>query len=390
MSLIARSMLSTTADSLETGRTVASQITEGLESPPRLVITHLTMNHDQESYLRGVREVVGDEVSVIGCSAQGVVATDHVREGGFAATAMALGGEGISAASGKVDQIAVDTAAKGGQLGRALLEGSTEKPKVVVLYYDPLSGVNIETFVAALATVVDCPIVGGASSHSFLYEELQQTFQYYDGLVATHSAVAFALCGQLETEIAACHGCSEVGVELTVTRAANNVLLELNNRRAIDVWNEICGPEFTHSSALAIGIAANGAAGAKEYLVRAAYAVSEETGGVVLGSAIPVGARIMLHHRGTQDVLEGARTMGEQLRARLQGRTVRAALAFECGARTRPFLGDEATLQENLELQRAVGPGVPWMGLMAWGEIYPVAGQPTFHNYAYPVLVLTD
>ena len=82
--------------------------------------------------------------------------------------------------------------------------------------------------------------------------------------------------------------------------------------------------------------------------------------------------------------------MGQTLRDRLKGSTVRAVLAFECGSRTRPFLGDEATLQENLGLQRAVGEHAAWLGMMAWGEIFPVAGRPTFHNYSYPLLVFAD
>jgi hypothetical protein len=28
--------------------------------------------------------------------------------------------------------------------------------------------------------------------------------------------------------------------------------------------------------------------------------------------------------------------------------------------------------------------------MMAWGEIGPCLGRPTFHNYTYPLLVLTD
>ncbi|MFC1641163.1 hypothetical protein ACFL5O_00530 [Myxococcota bacterium] len=61
-----------------------------------------------------------------------------------------------------------------------------------------------------------------------------------------------------------------------------------------------------------------------------------------------------------------------------------------CGSRARPFLGDQATLRENVDLQRTVAPEAAWLGMMAWGEIYLVAGRPTFHNYAYPLLVLSE
>jgi hypothetical protein len=28
--------------------------------------------------------------------------------------------------------------------------------------------------------------------------------------------------------------------------------------------------------------------------------------------------------------------------------------------------------------------------MMAWGEIAPLGGEPAFHNYTFPVLVLTE
>jgi len=54
-----------------------------------------------------------------------------------------------------------------------------------------------------------------------------------------------------------------------------------------------------------------------------------------------------------------------------------------------PFLGPAETLEENLELHRTVAPQAPWLGLIAWGEIAPCGGQPEFHNYTYPLAVLS-
>jgi hypothetical protein len=97
-----------------------------------------------------------------------------------------------------------------------------------------------------------------------------------------------------------------------------------------------------------------------------------------------------LHHRSVEDVLSGTRRMGTALARRLEGKQLRAVLGFECGARTRPFLGDEATLAENLELQRLLPDADAWIGMMPWGEIYPTGSRPGFHNYSYPLLALAE
>ena len=48
------------------------------------------------------------------------------------------------------------------------------------------------------------------------------------------------------------------------------------------------------------------------------------------------------------------------------------------------------TLEENLALQRSLAPEAAWAGAMMWGELFPVAGRPGFHNYTYPLVVLAE
>ena len=335
----------------------------------------------------------GREVPIVGCSAQGVVGPGKVREDGFAAGLLALGGDSIAVSHAVVEDVEVDTREKGRRLGRELKARLPDAPRLVILHHDSLAGADVEPLLDGLWNEVECTVVGGAAAHAFNYRSLEQTFQYHGERALSRAAVACAISGQFSMALDICHGCSPAGVELTVTRAEGNVLLELDGRPAADVWREICGPEpgqSTHSSALALGIPREGASDGSEYLVGAAYAIDLRTGAVVLASRVRTGTRIMIHHRTVEDVLQGSRAMGERLERRLSGKPPRAVLGFECGARTRPFLGDEATLEENLALQRALGEETPWLGMMPWGEIFPGSGRPVFHNYSYSMLVLAD
>ena len=98
----------------------------------------------------------------------------------------------------------------------------------------------------------------------------------------------------------------------------------------------------------------------------------------------------MLHHRTIERILGGTEDMARDLADRLAGREPWAVLGFECGARTYPFLGRANTSKEHEHLRKAVAGQAPWLGMMAWGEIGPCAGRPAFHNYTYPLLVLTE
>jgi hypothetical protein len=388
MSISARSLMTTSPSSLETGRKAAAYIADGFEGSPELVVAYLTVNHEQGSFLRGLSDVLGPNVKLVGCSAQGIAGAGQVREEGYAAGVMALGGSSVDFTHGAVQDIAVDSFEKGKTLGQTLKAGQRRPPTAVVLNWDPFSGVDIDVLLAGLFAEVECPIVGGASAHHFNYSALQPTCQYYNTEVLSRSAVAFAIWGEVNAEIDYCHGVSAAGVELTVTRAEGNMIYEFDGRSAVEMWSEICGPDSANTSQSAsLGI---GVPFGDGYLVRAAYGMDEATGSVGIGSSIASGTRVMLHHRTVEDVLEGTRRMGARLRTRLGQRPARAVFGFECGARTRPFLGDDVTLSEHLELQRAFPDCPAWLGMMPWGEVFPLGGKPTFHNYSYPMLVLTD
>ena len=82
--------------------------------------------------------------------------------------------------------------------------------------------------------------------------------------------------------------------------------------------------------------------------------------------------------------------MGKRLVERLNGKSIRGVLGFECGARTKPFLGKETTISENNALQAQLSPDAQWLGMLAWGEVYLFDGQPGFVNFSYPILLLAD
>jgi hypothetical protein len=88
-------------------------------------------------------------------------------------------------------------------------------------------------------------------------------------------------------------------------------------------------------------------------------------------------------------VRDGTVAMANDLARRLEGKNPWAVLGFECGGRTAPFLGTAGTLEENLELQKSLATEAAWLGFMAWGEIAPCGGEPEFHNYTFPLVVMS-
>ncbi len=392
MTIQACSITSKSTDSRQCGEEIARQILDDLPSPG-IVTTYITVNHDPKRYLAGMRATLGPDIPVIGCSSQGIVGQGVVYEEGFGAGALGLGGSSLAIAEGGAEEIQNNTYEKGLSLGRTLCSKLDQSPHCIVVHYDPLCGADPEALVEGIFQEAQCPILGGAAGHSFSYQMVQDTYQFVGDRILQRGVVAYAFAGDCAIETEICHGCSPVGVELKVTKADNNVILEFDGRPARDVWAEICGidaNEAGQTAALAIGIHGNEPASSNDYFVRAAYTMNAETGGIVLGPAIATGTTVMLHHRTVEEVQSGAHRVGKTLKQRLANKKARAVLGFECGARTSPFLGYQDTLEENLQLQEDIAQDAAWLGMMPWGEIYPSGGKPRFHNYSYPLLVITD
>jgi hypothetical protein len=398
MGFHAASVVSQETDSRQAGAAVGRSVKASFAAEQlAAVLVYATVNHDQAALLEAVRAAVGPKVVVVGCSTQGVMGNGTVLEGGFLVGAMGLGGDSLRVAAACAHTIQNDGVDKGRQLARDLKQQLGEQPKLLVMVYDPLCGVDVNQLLAGLREEVSSPLVGGAASQPS--GPVATTYQYFGAEAFTQSAVALGLTGPFTTELAVCHGTTPTGIVMTLTKSDGNKLFELDGRPALDVWRETTGLRDQdrllqdHTAALAMGIERTIIKEGREehaYLMRAAFGFDRETKSIVVQAAIPEGSKVLFHHRTASVVKDGTVAMAKELAARLAGKHTWAVLGFECGARTAPFLGPADTLEENLVLQSAVAPEAPWLGMLPWGEIAPCGDEPAFQNYTYPLVVLTQ
>lgn len=395
MSRVACSVFSDELESVDAGRSAAETLVArfGAERP-KVALVYATMNHDQSAVLEGVRQGLGKDVTLLGCSVQGVVSNDELTEDGLALGIMGFGGSDVRCAAAFEREIQDGAKDKGRHLAQSLKRDLGGEPKVIFLLYDPLCGIDVEAMLEGIRSEVDCTLVGGAAGQP--WGPPRQTFQYWDQEVFSHGVVALALAGSFACEVGICHGTAPTGIGSVVTKASGNQIIEIDGRRAADVWRETTGclqedlVHQSHLAAWAVGVELQGPGGQVERVIRGAFGFDPESGALILQAAVPEGTKVMLHHRAIENVLTGTETMGADLAGRLAGRKPWAVMGFECAARTFPFLGETNTRKEHANLRAAVAPEAPWFGMMAWGEIGPCAGRPAFHNYTYPLVVFTD
>lgn len=356
----------------------------------RGVIVYGSLEHDQDTLLAGLREAIGTEVPVAGCSAQGLMTREATVEDGYFAGAVAFTGD-VQVAVARVDDIVAAPRARGAELQSNLRERLGGALRLVVVFYDPFSLANITELVSGIDEGLGCPVVGGAASQP--WGPVHGAFVYADEAAFKGGAVAMGLAGDFAVEVAASHGTEAIGVECEVTRAEGNAILELDGQQAAAAWNAATAHEtdMAQTAMLALGVPrSDDTPELGGYQVLTPMFIDQESGALAMAAAVPTGTRAMLHLRTTDSVLEGAKAMAEALAARTEGRHVAAVLGFECGARTGPFLGQSATREEHAALQAAVAPQAPWLGFMAWGEILPLRTGAAIVNYTFPVACLLD
>jgi hypothetical protein len=260
-----------------------------------------------------------------------------------------------------------------------------------LVWYDPLSRANIQGLLDALGRRGIERVIGGGAGQPFGRQH--RTYQYEDTRAHSDAVVALVLEGEVELVHDLTHGTEPLGIELTVTESAENLVTGIDGRRALDVLQDQMGVtdgiDQSQTADWALGLHLGHEADDYEGpITRAIFGTDPETGAIVFQAPIPSGSTVQLCHRTRAAVHDRAVRMARRLRERLADAQPLLLLGFECAARPRPFLGDDGALAEVRTMQDVLGRELPWLGTYAWGELAPVGRRSYFHNYTFPLVAL--
>ena len=134
MDRVACSVFSDELESLDAGRSAGEALLARFGTDrPKVAIVYATMNHDQPAVLEGARQALGKDVTLLGCSVQGVVSNDQLTEDGLALGIMGFGGSGVRTAAAFEREIQDGPKDKGRRLAQSLKRELGGEPKVIFL-----------------------------------------------------------------------------------------------------------------------------------------------------------------------------------------------------------------------------------------------------------------
>jgi hypothetical protein len=359
---------------------------------PVVVIVYMTVLYDPKLALAAIREVIPDpSVPIVGSSTQGIARRGAVTETDRVLGVAVICSETIRASAVRVSGLGADSFAVGRKLASELGDPSTLGEMPLLLWFDPLTRANVQSLIDGLAEGGYTRVLGGASGQP--WGPLDKTYQYFGHDATNDTAIALKLEGVGGAVWETTHGVEPLGLEIKVTEAEGNVIRKLNGKPALDVWSEQLLGTFTFhvddwTWVLGVRVPGSDPNDPEGLVSRGIFGVDRDKKELILLAPIAEGSTVHVCHRTVEAVFERGLRMGERLRKRLEGKSPLIALAFECGGRPRPFLGDEKALEEVRRIQETIGPSIPWLGMYPWGEIAPKGGHSQFSNFQFPLLVL--
>lgn len=337
--------------------------------------------------LRAVRRLSGVD-RLIGCSAGGVIAGEREVEGEPAFAVCLAAADESSLVPFFLQGLGNDGAAAGAAFADRLQSHVSASTTAVILP-DPFGFAPREFFETVERTLGFHPMVGGAASGG---EGNRKTFQICSTEVDSHALAGFLIDGGLSVRHARTQGCTPIGEPLTITKAKENIIVEIGGRPALDRLRESLGslempePKNLAGSVFA-GIAIDPSKEALDrgdYLVRSILGVDPRDGRVAVADLVRPGQTIQFQLHDGVSAEEDLRAMLSSVSPAAGAPAPRLGLYFNCAGRGRRLF---STPDHDARIIREVLGPVPLIGFFGSAEFAPVGARNLMHHYT-GVLVL--
>lgn len=225
-----------------------------------------------------------------------------------------------------------------------------------LLFCDPFSTPLVRLLPAMSAAGRSAPIVGGMASAG---AQPGGNALGLAGDVRGSGGIGISLSGRIHLEAVVSQGCRPVGPTMVVTKARDNVILELGGRRAVDTLRRVA-EDLTHAqrTTLAQGMLLGKVIneyrdrfGQGDFLIRRVHGIDPSTGSIVAGDFFRVGQTVQIHVRDAETAQADLAMLldAQRLRPSPEG-----GLVFTCVSRGKTFFGEPH--RDADAITRAFGP----------------------------------
>ncbi|MFO0727701.1 MAG: FIST N-terminal domain-containing protein [Myxococcota bacterium] len=378
--------------SADAGRDAAAAALDKLGGRrPALALVFATARYEPAPMLAAIRETLGSEICLVGCSGEGVIAGARSDESDRAVAVMAVAADRAAFQSFAVEGYGEDPRGAGRRLASALLEAGIDDARGLLVFADGLVGNCGQLLQELHAALPAVPVIGGTSGDAM---EFVRTYQFAGAEVLSGGVTALLIRGDVELRLAVSHGCTPIGLPRKVTRAEAGWVYELDGRPAWSVFKEYLEGDPQDLNADGIVHLCIGEELPEEeggYVIHTPLKLDAARGALFFpGGGLSTGQEVVLTRRDPDRIVEGATRCGALLTKDAERPAL--VLQFDCAGRGRVLFGSCAADYIIRPIQERLGPETPWIGFHTYGEIAPTqpGTQPRYHNYTVALCALYD
>lgn len=321
--------------------------------------------------------------SMVGCSASGVVGGGHEVEHSPALSVTAAALPEVNVSTFHLHPNEIEVFAEEAPLWRRRFGfDPTDEPQFILIP-DPFT-CDAASLIRGLDNAY--PVggkIGGLASGG---EAPGDNQLFIDDQIHSAGVVGVALTGNVVMETIVAQGCRPIGDPLFVTWAEDNVLCQLEGRRATEVLSELYESLedddrelFRHS--LFLGVVMNEGQQSYEqgdFLIRNVIGMDPDSGVLAVGERLSNGQVVQFHLRDARTSAADLESMLDRCKQRLSGGAPEGVLLFSCLGRGERLYGvadhDSRMITDRLG-------SLPIGGFFCNGEIGPVSGRSFVHGY---------
>jgi hypothetical protein len=347
------------------------------DGAPSLGVVFASPRHDLGAALAAAKRAM-PAATFAGCTTAGEITERGLTRGGLAL--LLVSSPEMQLELRTATHVKADPRKAAAELGRGFTDAASEAAKKglsassTMLLVDGLNGAG-EDLVGELlgATSRFQQVVGGAAGDDGAFKA---THVGGAGLAATDAALALHVFSKRPWGVGVDHGLRPTTDRMQVTRAAKNVVHEIDGRPALEVYREHAarrGTTLTPETAgsFLIGNELGIYFFDKLHRARAPLSVGAD-GSLTCAGEIPQGASICILDGEPDSMVEAAGRAAQEARKGLGDGEAAAVLLFDCVCRGMILDG---SFGREIEAVRAAFPGVPVAGFLTYGEIARFKGH---------------
>lgn len=380
-------------DSFKAGVGVTEEaVQKGRIEKPTFAFAFCSGRTDSYDFVKGIRDVLGNVVPVLGGAAIGIITNEHLSYDDYPCGIIVIEAENIGLQIKHVSSINKDEFEAGFKLGTILDENEDERfllmfydsvkqqakdGKPIILNASPLIINGVEKGLNRNVPMLGAGLVG-------LYKFLSSKLFLGDS-IADDTLLGVMFSGEFDLYYKIMHGCTPLdGIYYTITKINGPIIYEIDNRPATDLIDEIFGDRNWQKQNPIRNLTIGVNLGDKfadfndaNYINRLIVSVLPEEKAIILFEPdLAEGMEIQFMVRDNNVIYETTRNNSNELISEIKAAGKEPHLGFYIDCAGRTSLYSNSIEEEGAEVQKAFNQyGIPLFGFYSGVEIAPLQGK---------------